>query len=184
MRNETCCFTGDSPHKLPYGFEEDHPDCIKLIINIVLEIEAMIKKGCSTFITGMDLGPEIWFAELVLDLKHAYPQRCLKLMAAIPYEEQANRWDQDYQERYYRILSQVDDAVTMAAHYYDGCMQERNQYMITHAAHMIAVCNGSNGSIKDAIEYAYKRGLDTVILNPIDFSESRAKPFRDFTIVR
>lgn len=142
MRKNTCCFTGHRPHKLHYGFEEDHPDCIKLKIQIALEIQAMIGKGCDTFITGMALGTDIWCAELVLDLRRANPEKCLKLVAAIPYEGQADRWNRDYQERYYNILSKADHVATLTAHYYEGCMQERNRYMVNHSAHMIAVFNG------------------------------------------
>lgn len=168
MRRKTCCFTGHRPHKLHYGFEEDHPDCIKLKIQIALEIQALIGKGCDTFITGMAMGTDIWWAELTLDLRRANPEKCLKLIVAIPYEGQADRWNRDYQERYYSILSKADDVVTLAAHYYEGCMQERNRYMVNHSAHMIAVFNGSGGGTKNAINYARRKGLDIVILNPSD----------------
>jgi len=184
MRKNTCCFTGHRPHKLHYGFEEDHPDCIKLKIQIALEIQAMIGKGCDTFITGMAMGTDIWCAELTIDLRRASTAKGIKLVAVIPYEGQANRWNRDYQERYYNILSKADDVVTLAAHYHEGCMQERNQHIVNRSAHMIAVFNGSGGCTKNTINYARKTGLDTVILNPKDLSKIQGEIFRDFIVLR
>ena len=51
-------------------------------------------------------------------------------------------------------------------HYVNGCMQKRNRYMVDSAAHMIAVFNGSPGGTKSTIEYAKRKGLDIILLDP------------------
>ena len=91
-KKNTCCFTGHRPQKFPWGYDEEWEDCVKLKLKLACEIEAMWKKGVTTFISGMAIGVDMWAAEIVLDLKSAYPQDTIKLIAAIPYEGQANKW--------------------------------------------------------------------------------------------
>lgn len=42
---------------------------------------------------------------MVLDLKQAYPDAGIQLVAVIPFEEQASRWSEAWRERYFRILT-------------------------------------------------------------------------------
>ena len=91
-KKNTCCFTGHRPQKFPWGYDEEWEDCVKLKLKLACEIEAMWKKGVTTIISGMAIGVDMWAAEIVLDLKSAYPQDTIKLIAAIPYEGQANKW--------------------------------------------------------------------------------------------
>lgn len=51
-------------------------------------------------------------------------------------------------------------------HYVKGCMQKRNRYMVDATAHMIAVFSGSPGGTKSTIEYAQRKGLDIILLDP------------------
>ena len=113
MKKDTCCFTGHRPQKLPWGYDEEWEDCIKLKLKLAYEIEAIRKKGVTTFISGMAIGVDMWSAEIVLDLKRAYPQDTIKLIAAIPFEGQANKWSVEYRERYFDILAQVDQDITL-----------------------------------------------------------------------
>ena len=116
-KKNTCCFTGHRPQKFPWGYDEEWEDCVKLKLKLACEIEAMWKKGVTTFISGMAIGVDMWAAEIVLDLKSAYPQDTIKLIAAIPYEGQANKWSVEYRERYFDILAQADQEVIMQEHY-------------------------------------------------------------------
>lgn len=170
MKEKTCCFAAQNRRII---FDEDNPGCIKLILKITLEIELMIKKGCNTFITGMDWRSELWFAEAVLDLKRAYPQKGINLIV-VQYAGQASRWNKYYLDRYKRVLLHADDKVTLGADYYNGYMQQINQYMIRHSAHMIALFAGRK-------EPVIASDPDTVIINPNDFF---VKKPRIFSIVK
>lgn len=55
-RSRTCCFTGHRPHKLPFGYDEEHEDCLLLKMKLVVEIETMRKNGVTNFVSGMDVG--------------------------------------------------------------------------------------------------------------------------------
>lgn len=88
--NETCCFTGHRPMKLPFGADESHPKCNQLKSILRTEIERLITEHrVCRFITGMALGIDQICAEIVLDLKEKYPQ--IMPECAIPYEGQATR---------------------------------------------------------------------------------------------
>lgn len=53
----TCCFTGHRPQKLPFKFDEQHPDCVRLKKLLRQELVRLITEaGVTHFITGMALG--------------------------------------------------------------------------------------------------------------------------------
>lgn len=52
--------------------------------------------------------------------------------------------------------------------YVDGCMKERNQYMINNSSLVIALFNGQWGGTKQTIEYAKSQGVEVIIINPVD----------------
>ncbi|MEG1516684.1 MAG: SLOG family protein [Clostridia bacterium] len=99
-----CCFTGSRPQNLSFGFDEQHPDCVRLKQLIRQEIQAFIvEQNVSHFISGMALGVDQWAAEAVLELKKIHPQ--ITLEAAIPCETQMIKWKINQQERYFAITS-------------------------------------------------------------------------------
>lgn len=159
-----CCFTGHRPGKLP--FDEIHPNCIRLKERLKNEIASKIKNGCTSFITGMAMGADIWCAEFVLELKTLFPEKGIRLTAVLPYENQAGAYPASYMKRYAAILKRVDDTVTISRKYAPGCMQKRNRAMVDSADCVIAVYGGAQGGTKTTIAYARKKGLDIVLLNP------------------
>lgn len=182
-RSRTCCFTGHRPQKLPFGYDEEHEDCLLLKMKLVVEIEAMRKNGVTTFVSGMSVGVDIWAAGIALDLKQAYPDAGIRLVAAVPFEEQANRWSEPWRERYFSILKQADETVTLRARYARGCMHERNRYMVDRSAHMIAVFNGHEGGTEYTVNYAIQKGIHAVVLNPDDMTKKEIPPLQDFKLI-
>ncbi len=171
MKQNTCCFTGHRPNKLPFGCDEACMDCVRLRIRLAVEIEEMRQKGVTTFLTGMAQGVDIWGAEIVLDLKRAYADKPIYLVAVIPYKGQADRWTRTYRDRYDHILAAADDMVMLRPHYATGCLYERSRYMVDNAGHMIAVFDGKPGETKYTVDCARKKGLDVVIINPCDWTK-------------
>ena len=103
----TCCFTGHRPQRLPFQFDEQHPDCVWLKERLRQEMVRLItEEEVTCFITGLALGIDMICAELVLELKETHPQ--VTLECAIPYEEQAARWTVPHRERYYDIIVRSD----------------------------------------------------------------------------
>jgi uncharacterized phage-like protein YoqJ len=183
-KKNTCCFTGHRPLKFPWGYDEEWEDCVKLKLKLACEIEAMRQKGVTNFISGMAVGVDMWAAEIVLDLKSAYPQDTIKLIAAIPYEGQANKWSVEYRERYFDILAQADQEVIFQEHYTKNCMHERNRFMVDNSAYMIAVFNGDKGGTANTLHYAESKGLNIVIINPNDLSRDEKPLYRGLKLLK
>ena len=86
MIEQTCCFTGHRPKKLPFKSNETDERCIRLKEILRNEIKKLIaEKGVNKFISGMAIGTDIICAEIVLDMKKEYD---IVLECAIPCRNQ------------------------------------------------------------------------------------------------
>ena len=68
-RQESCCFTGHRPAKLPWGFDETDARCLHLKARIADALEAAYESGYRHFICGMALGCDLYFCEAALALR-------------------------------------------------------------------------------------------------------------------
>lgn len=165
----TCCFTGNRPQKLPFGFNEKRPDCVKLKKILLMEIEeSIICRNISHFISGMALGVDQFAAEIVLRLKKKYPHITLEL--AIPCETQAERWNEKQRERYYEIAVKCDKETMIHREYTESCMVDRNRYMVNNSGSVIAVWTGEDGGTRQTVNYALAMERKVTIINPADLS--------------
>ena len=161
-KQESCCFTGHRPTKLPWGYREDDPRCALLKRRILDALESAYEEGYRHFLCGMAQGCDLYFCEAVLDLRYRYPD--VTLEAAIPCPTQAESWPQDQWRRYMRLLSECDFETMVSAEYTPGCMQRRNRYMVDHASLLIAAFDGSPGGTRRTVEYALTRGVNVIDL--------------------
>lgn len=70
----TCAFTGHRPGSYSFGYDEEHPDCLKLKDLLSEQIGLLISRGVKTFLSGMTPGADIWAAESVLQFKRDDPE--------------------------------------------------------------------------------------------------------------
>lgn len=160
-----CCFTGHRPQNLPFRFDEQDRRCRKLKRVLRQEIKRQIKEaGVCHFISGMAIGVDMYAAEIVLDLKRKYPQ--ITLEAAIPCENQSEKWPQPLRERYRDILSRCDKRTLIQRYYTPDCMHRRNRYMVDSAQTVIAVWNGNPGGTGKTVSYASGQRKNIVIIDP------------------
>lgn len=161
-KQETCCFTGHRPRKLPWKYNEDDPRCQSLKARIAEAVEAAYYQGYRRFLCGMAMGCDFYFCECVQQLRARYPDVVLE--AAIPCPTQADAWPARQRERYQALLAQCD-LQTMVSHAYtSGCMKRRDRYMVDHASLLIAVFDGAPGGTRYTVEYAMRRGVPVVDL--------------------
>lgn len=160
----TCCFTGHRSQKLPWKFNEEDPRCLEMKLNTKNAIIEAIQNGYKNFISGMALGFDMICAEIILELKKKYPD--IKLICALPCKGQEKVWSNTVQQRYRNILKKADKIRCVYNKYEEGCMQERNQYMVNNSSLIIALFNGANGGTKQTIEYARSEGKKVVIIKP------------------
>ena len=161
----TCCFTGHRPNSLPFGYDEQNPQCIRmrfLIWNLLNKL--ITEKGVTHFISGMALGIDQICAEVVLELKARHPE--ITLECAFPCETQAVRWSESQCERYYRIAEQCDKETMLQHHYDKDCMQKRNRYMVDSSDIIIAVWNGKPSGTGNTVRYAQEQEKTVIVIDP------------------
>ena len=165
MFKKICCFAGSNF----YGARGDVGDavCVRLLVRLAVEIEEMYKKGVDTFITCMRSGPDLWFSEIVLNLRRAYPERRIKLITYLPYNGYVGRYSREDKLRYLTIIEDADQQISLHEQYENGCHQECCRHIICHAGHMLCLWNGRHDQTEYMIHCATKQLLDIVILDPL-----------------
>lgn len=163
-KQSACCFTGHRPSKLPWRYNESDPRCLALKEKLLTAAESAIEAGIEHFICGMAEGCDLYFCEIILELKRAYPH--ITLEAALPCPSQADHWSAPMRARYHQLLKCCDYETMISEQYRPDCMQRRNRYMVDHSSMLIAAHDGLPGGTRATIEYAIRRGL-TVIDIPV-----------------
>ena len=161
----TCCFTGHRISKLPWRGNEADERCIALKVRIYQAVEEAYSQGYSQFICGMALGCDMFFAEAVLLLKRDHPE--VRLIAAVPFPGQPNHWESSLRQRYYGLLRQCDEVVTVCPSYTRDCMMIRNRYMVNNASLVIACFDGTPGGTMNTVLYAKRQSVPLVMV-PIE----------------
>lgn len=161
-RQESCCFTGHRPTKLPWRYDETDPRCLTLKRRIRDAVEGAYEQGYRHFLCGMAQGCDLYFCECVLELRRLHPD--VTVEAAIPCPTQADAWPAVQRERYQALVSACDYETMVSARYSSSCMLRRDRYMVDHASLLIAAFDGSSGGTRYTVEYALKRGLSVVDL--------------------
>ena len=152
-RMHRVCFTGHRPEKLIRTEKDIKCDLEK-------EIRQAIADGLNVFITGMARGVDIWAAQIVLSIRKAGYD--IKLICACPYDGFESGWNKYWQKQYKEILATADYVKYVCEGYSRSCFQVRNEWMVNHAARVIAVFNGEKSGTKNTIDYAAKAGVPVV----------------------
>ena len=161
-RQETCCFTGHRPAKLPWRYDESDLRCLRLKRRLRDAVELAYEQGYRHFLCGMAQGCDLYFCECVLALRERHPD--VTLEAAIPCPSQADSWPAAQRDRYRRLVEACDYETMVSARYSSSCMLRRDRYMVDHASLLIAAFDGSAGGTRYTVEYALNRGLAIVDL--------------------
>lgn len=162
QREHSCSFTGHRPEKLPWGSRETDPRCAALKRGIAREVKKAYDRGFRHFLCGMARGTDLYFCEEALALREQH--RDITVEAVIPFAGQAERWSGTDQRRYQTLLDRCN-METMIQYQYDrGCMHRRDRYLVDRANLLLAVFSGVPGGTVYTLNYARKKGTETVIL--------------------
>ena len=131
-RQESCCFTGHRPAKLPWGYNERDPRCVRLKERIADAVLLAYQEGYRHFLCGMAQGCDLYFCEAVLALR----------------------------DRYRELVARCDMETMVSDTYSSTCMQRRDRYMVDHAMLLIAAFDGTAGGTRYTVEYALRRGIE------------------------
>lgn len=154
-----CCVTGHRPKGFPFPHDRDCVEYMDYRCKLDREVELLAREGYRDFITGMADGADLDFAETVIELREA--EGYITLEAALPYPIRPTKKVTEYIDHRDTILLQCDRKTVVSTHYYRGCMQARNRYMVDKADIVLAIWNGTqNGGTWDTIQYALSKGKE------------------------
>ncbi len=161
MREESCCFTGPRPERLPDGGKESSPEILALKEAIGAAVERAAADGYRYFYTGMADGFDLFAAEEVLKRRESLG---IYLIAAVPYVgfESSNGPG----GRRERILARADVVNYLSQKYSEACFRRRNVYMVEHSRRIIGWYNGLSGGTAHCWRRALAEGLEMVNLYP------------------
>jgi uncharacterized phage-like protein YoqJ len=126
-------------------------------------IRQAVKDGYTTFITGMAYGVDIWAGEIVADLKKR--NKDIRLIAAVPFDGFESGWDDDWKNRYHKLLEKADEVHFICDGYFRAAYQRRNEWMVDRSSRVIAVYNGEPGGTRNTINYAEKHQVPVIRLD-------------------
>jgi uncharacterized phage-like protein YoqJ len=185
---KTACFTGHRPNKLG-GYTEPNPTSIAVRRALRAKIQQQhFDHQVETFITGMAQGVDLWAGEIVRELAIAFSLK-IRLVAALPFIEQPLVWPESAQKRWAKILKGCDEIWLTDSNEqvtveelrarlqplwgtrpevpgFAQKLQARNKWMVDRSQAVIAVWDGTPGGTANCVEYARKKGVHVVTLDP------------------
>ncbi len=162
MIENSVCFSGHRPLKLPSGGNSNSPDMKELTALIYRHIEKLIDRGYNRFYCGMAEGFDLSCAVVVIALKKKYPT--LRLIAVIPFADQQKSFSAKNRALYQKILDFCDEIITLSDKYYRGCYYDRNHFLCDHAEYLLCYCKDAKSGTGETQRYAKKHGLQVLNL--------------------
>ena len=154
----TCCFTGPRPQRLPMGGDGCCEEVIELKNDLKTEIINAYNDGYRNFMSGMAEGFDLFAAETVIALKEEYDD--IKLIAVFPAPECARNHSYDICEIIEEILLKADMIINVQNSYSYGCELKRNIYMVDNSMRIIGYFNDCSPGTAHCWKYAQSKGIE------------------------
>lgn len=154
--------TGHRPNKLGNEYNLEGPYSKFLRENILKCFEILKPRK---IISGMALGLDQLLALIALENN-------LKVIAAIPCDNQDSKWPDKSKKLYHAILnnSLVTKKVVSPGPYHISKMQTRNIWMTDNSDALIAAWDGSDGGTANCVRYAESRNKLIYRVDPSEVS--------------
>ena len=139
IRLNTCCFTG---HR---KFPNEDRDAITEKLRHAVRL--LVSCGFRYFLCGGALGFDMLAEEVLID--EAKADADIHLVLALPCRDQTGNWlkagknGTESLKEYMRLKAEASAVVYVNDFYADGCMKERNQFMVDNSSFCVAYYNGS-----------------------------------------
>ena len=157
IKEQCCCFTG---HRLLSAIEKE-----KLRVLLREEIERLMEKGFTTFLSGGALGFDTLAAQEVLRLRAERPGQ-IALVLVLPCLGQESRWAERDAAVYHDLIRSADEVIYTGDVYGPGCMFVRNRYLVDRSS--LCLCclreSAARGGTAYTVKYAQKQGIPVVNL--------------------
>ena len=149
-RSKGCCFTGH--RHIP---EDERAILRERLLSCIRHLNE--DNGVTTFYAGGCTGFDTLAAQAVLEYRADHAE--VQLIIVVPYAEQSRGWSQEDKNEYERIKSMASEVVCLAGHYFNGCMQKRNRYMVDRSALCVCYLIKADGGTASTVKYAQVKGL-------------------------
>ena len=93
-------------------------------------------EGYNEFWVNCEYGVPLWAAEIIIALKM---YNDIKLHIAMPYEEQATKWAEEYRDRFFTVHEKADTVTIISNHYTEDCYEKAERYMCDRADKSIII---------------------------------------------
>ncbi len=124
------------------------------------------------FYCGMAVGFDIAAAEAVLELRRGGVE--LRVVAVVPFKDQAKYFATVDQRRYEHVLSEVDEVVILSEDYDAMVYHRRNDYLVEQAELIVAYYDeSSKGGTHYTVKSAKRKKKGVVNLHPNYTSKPR-----------
>lgn len=124
-------------------------------------IRELINNGTKTFLCGMAVGFDLSAAETVLSYKE---KEEIKLIACLPCPNQSERYSSANKLLYEKILNSCDEVVTVCPEYTNGCMFERDRYMVDNSDLIVSFLRKEKGGTFYTVNYARRQNKKIIEL--------------------
>jgi len=154
--DETVCFTGHRPERLPVDAGEQ----LRMMDRLGDAIEAAIQRGKVNFVSGCMSGWDTLAAEQVIRLREKYPQ--IQCILILPFENDYfnnKNWTPAWEARFMEVFKEADYKTSLSVKAYRGIYFERDRVIVDMSSEVIAYYDGGAGGTKYTIEYAVKKHL-------------------------
>lgn len=159
----TAAFSGYRPTKLPeQGSKRVQTNLQTRLRNAILET---LNRGYTTYLNGCMAGWDILAAEVVLELRKAYPE--IKCISIAPFRRAflvGPNWTPEWRARALAVYRQSDQAFALEEQYRRGIYYARDRFLIDHAALLICYYDGQPGGTSYTVHYAESKGHEMINL--------------------
>gem|GEM_PF-252240 len=151
--NRTCCVTG---HR---DISEEHLETVHL--GLRREIDRAVAEGYTRFLSGFARGADLYFAQIVAELKASNP--AIRLEALLPYRARLLSKEPLFQ----KLIAACDAVSIQSEDYIPGCFFERDRALVEAASLVIAVYDGRPaGGTRYTLRYARSVGREVRHVRP------------------
>jgi uncharacterized phage-like protein YoqJ len=152
MKQNTCFFTGHRKFK---------PEQVETFSRrIKHEVEILMEKGVTTFISGGAIGFDAIAASYIITLKQQGAN--IKLIIALPCRNHSKYWKGKEKVFFQTLLGDVDDVHYVSEDYSEDCFDKRDMYMIDNSSYCICALVVKASGTGQTVKNAYSKKINVI----------------------
>lgn len=142
MKEISCAIIGGNLQQIPTFVDKTDKHTVKLKDMIIAHIMSLIiDDGVTYFMSGMELGAELYAAETIVALKKWFLE--IKLECVFPYETQAASWPEYYRHKYYETAASCDKETFITRRFNERSYEMKDYYLISNADYVLFITEDS-----------------------------------------